>query len=176
MSLFYDYDINCTWQATQSFTRKSHLTKYPLLRVIQCFIIFWSFSRCIWHIYDVKMSAKWRNLAIFVICFTLQVTQSISIACIHAKSVLYVHIYTTFDEVWSCSRHLWRHKCRENGRNFTILRIVKLGKWLNHLLVTCILPNVLYLKWYNVLLCFGVSSDAYGISMTSECRPNDVIW
>ena len=37
-------------------------------------------------------------------------------------------------------------KCRENGGNFTILTLVKLGKRLNHLLETCILLNVLYLK------------------------------
>ena len=92
MSSFYEFVIHYTWQVPQSFNRKSHLTRYTFLRGIQRFFMLSSFCRRIRHIYDVRMTAKCRNLPIIVIFYTLQVTQSIAIISIHAKSVLYKSI------------------------------------------------------------------------------------
>ena len=141
-SQFYDFDISQTWEATQSFTRNFYLTKCTLLKVIQRFIMFWSFFRRIRHIYDVRMSAKWRNLVSLVIFCTLQVTQSIVIVFIHAKSVLYEFIqHLTESEAVPVT--LWRHRCRKNCWDFKILALITLGKQLNHLLESRILLNVL---------------------------------
>ena len=94
---------------------------------------------------------------------------------VHDKSILHkcIQHLTKFEVV---PVMLWRHRCRKNCSKFTILSLITLGKRLNHLLESCILLNVLYLRWYDVLLWFWVSADAYGISMMSERRQNDVIW
>ena len=89
MSQFYDFGIYYTWQATQLFTGKLHLTKCTLFKLIQRFIVILRFCRRIQHICDVRMAAKWRKLANFASFCTLQVTKSTTIVFIHAKLVLH---------------------------------------------------------------------------------------
>ena len=92
MSQFYDFGIYYTWQATQSFTGKLHLTKCTLFKVIQRFVIILRFCRRIRHIYDVRMAAKWRKLAIFASFCTLQVTNQLRL-CLFTLNQFCMNLY-----------------------------------------------------------------------------------
>ena len=84
-----NFTILTFWQATQSFASKSHLTKCTLFTIIQRFVIFWSFYRRIRHMYNVRMSAKWRNLAIFVIFAHIK-SNSINCDYVYSRIISFV--------------------------------------------------------------------------------------
>ena len=174
MSQFYDFGIYYTWQVTQLFTGKLHLTKCTLFKVIQRFIIILRFCRRIRHICDVRMAAKWRKLANFASFCTLQVTKSTTIVFIHAKLVLHEPFkYVLMIEVVPIIHDVvMTSYMSEKCRKFMILAFIKLVKWLDDFTESRIPVNVLYLGWHNVLSCFGVIVDTYGISMTSKFRQN----
>ena len=133
-----------------------------------------SFCRRIRHIYDVRMSAKWSNLPIFVTFCTLQVSKSTAIVFIHAKLVLHEPFkYVLMIEVVSIIHEVvMTSYMSEKCRKFMILAFNKLVKWLDDFTESRIPVNVLYLGWHNVLSCFGVIAGTYGISMTSKFRQN----